>query len=79
MGDVHQRPGLDLGVTLLNPGLEGIGIELWVALEGEVDGVDDEVQKIGFIVWIALRAGEYHPVGAARIQEVHPGSPQMLE
>ena len=35
------------------------------------DSVDDEVEKVGLIAQIAVRAGKHHPVGAARRQ--HPG------
>ena len=79
MRDVHQRSCLDLGMALGDPARQAAGFELWMAAQGGADGMDNEMQEIGFIAGIALGAGEDDPVGAARLQNLHPSRAQMCE
>src|SRR5262249_31737465 len=44
-----------------------------------VDGVDDEVQEIGFICGVAVGTGEDHPVGAASSEYLGTGGLEMGE
>jgi predicted nucleic acid-binding protein len=43
MGDVYQRALFDLGVALLDPHLEALGVQLRMPIQGGVDRVNDAV------------------------------------
>src|SRR3989339_592784 len=66
VGDIDQFPGFDLAVALGDPGLKAAAVQFRVTVQGLADGVDDEMEKKSLIAGIAVRAGEAHPVGAAR-------------
>ena len=65
VGDVHQGPRFDLGMTLGDPGFKQGAVKFWVLPQSLLHGVDDEVQEIGFIGRITLFARKYNPVGTA--------------
>src|SRR3989339_1361343 len=66
VGDIDQFPGFDLAVALGDPGLKAAAVQFGITVQGLADGVDDEMEKKSLIAGIAVRAGEDHPVGAAR-------------
>src|SRR5688572_16027231 len=79
MGDIHQAPLFDLRVALGDPGGKAPRLYLWMMPQGHVNGVNDIVQEIRFIAWIATRAGEDHPIGAAGIEQLDAGSAQLVK
>ncbi len=79
VGDVNQFLPLDLSVALGHPGPEIGPGQFGVALQGLLDGMDDEMEKVSLIPGIAVRTGEDQPVGAARRQQRSSRGGQMRE
>src|SRR5262245_40027524 len=77
MRDVHERTLLYLGVALRNPGRKTSGVQIWMSGQSGVHGMYDEVQEIGLIGSVAVRAGKYHPIGAAGGLHFRTGGLQM--
>ena len=74
MRDVHECALLYLSVALRHPGRKALSVQGWMPAKGGVHGVDDEVEKIGLICSVAVRASKNHPVGAASGEHFHTGS-----
>lgn len=79
VGDVDQLPAFDLRVAQGNPFLELFRVQAEVALQGLLQGVNDEVQKVGFIFDVTISAGEYDPIGTSGRQDLGAGRFQVRE
>jgi hypothetical protein len=63
VGDEDQLAVFHLPVAASDPGFEPLRIQLGRILQSALDGVDDEMKKIGLIGGIAARMREDNPVG----------------
>src|SRR5215510_11237627 len=77
MCHVYQGSLLHLGVALLNPGGKTCSVQVRVRCKRRVNSMDDEVEEVGFIGKVALRAGRNHPTGAAHVEHCRSHSPKM--
>ncbi len=79
MGYVHQLPPFDLSMAPPDPLGKTLRVELLASIQGLVDGVYYEVEKVGFILKISAGSGEDDPVRGARVQYFCAARPQMAE
>lgn len=73
VGDVDEFARFDLAMARFDPAGEARRVDVGMLDERGVHGVDDEVEKVGFIVRVASSGGKDKPVGATGIQHLHTG------